>query len=1607
MKQFYATILCLLSLTACEGPEPAPAINAKAGDILQTSESGGTATFTLTLNSEPKSNVSINIHSNDTTEGTVTPGSVVFTPSNWKSPKTVTLTGQDDTLIDGDIPYVIIIEAAKSSDSKYNGLDPADIPAINLDDDDPNNPPSKSASITVTPQQIQTSENGQSAQITVALSQAPAADTEVNVNVVSDNENEGRVDAGNGLTFTASDWADKTVTVTGQDDSASDGNITYHINFTVSESTASGHLPLDPEFAAVTIAPVTAINIDNEQSPAAAIMVEPNSGLQTSENGDRVTIAIHLASQPSDSVTLNFSSSNPAEGIVSPQQLSFNADNFALAQTLTIIGKNDAIVDGDQAYVIDIDPSASADPSYAVLGLTSLPVINLDNDPEPNPGISVSLVDANSDESGGSGQISLVLDAVPEQAVTLTLTSSNSGEGIALPNSISFDDSNWRDTQFVSIVGQDDDVVDGAVSYDIMISSSSGDSRYNNLNLAAQTLVNADNEIPSLVVTPVGGITTSESGTSADIMIALGAKPLANDSVVVSATLGNPAEGSIAPVSLSFDQSNWNTAQAFTVTGKSDNVVDGDISYNVSFSVVAGTSNPYNALVIDPYPVTNLDTTITATPGVFINAANPVITSESGSSATFTVVLQSQPNAAVTINANTSNPAEGLVSPTSFQFTNDSGGLTSWNTPQTFTITGQDDTLVDGDISYQITFSATSSDTNYNGINISAVNAVNQDNDSVLPTVQVSAVSAGSATNESGTSVEFDVSLSAAPSGSVTISAVSDNLAEGQVTSGDLQFDSSNFGTPQRVVVTGQDDSIVDGDVSYHIDFTVTGAANTTVAQQTVVNGDNEIAAIVVTPETGLQTSESGASTSVNVTLAAAPAPNTTVNVSATSQNANEGLVDAPGMVSFTDADWNIAKTISITGQDDTIIDGDVVYSVNLAISATPSSNPYNSASHAPLQITNLDNDGATPNVIVTAATPLQTSETGTSATFTVVLDAAPSSVVTVAASSGNPAEATISPASVSFTSGVNSNWQTPQTFTVTGQDDAQADGDITYSISFNVSGAQTPAAINAINLDNEQAALSIATVATQTSEAGDAISIAVKLAAQPALGSIITVNASSDNIAEGSVTPNSLSFNDSDWNLEKSLSVSGVNDNIADGDVNYAIQFSVSGDTSNNPYTGISVAPLALTNVDNDYIQVSAVSGQVSDASGQSVTLMVNLLQTPPADIAVKAASSDIGAAKTYPRDSLSDQPLDLLFSPTSALDVAQVIRVVGQAPAPAAPIDYQVNFSISSNSAIDSPVQVPASLSFQHVASAPPTPSGDATISRYIEPSGNSDTDPNNPKFKIMANDGTLVEATGVESFTDSLGFTDQISGTPLVVSEGQTVHWQLYNDHIDPHPIMIYRFFQDTLQGGENGYYHFAAPSAGTYLIGSNNAAEQSIGLVSVLIVTPTQANSAWSGGPTFDQEYTWLITDMDSTWINLKVNASDPSPVPNANFSPDVQLVNGRNYTARTDANGTRLIASSGQILLLRVLNGGSVVNTIVFPNAGNSGVQEISRNGVHAANIATQPMIDSVDINPNETVMLLYTVPTLAPGMHDILLQNSIINSGSNYAYDRISVLELL
>ena len=100
-----------------------------------TTEAGGTASFDFVLDTQPTDDVTITLSMPDGTEGTLSTTSLTFTNADWNIAQTVTVTGVDDAIADGDVTHLLVTASATSLDPDYAGLDILDLRVTNLDDD--------------------------------------------------------------------------------------------------------------------------------------------------------------------------------------------------------------------------------------------------------------------------------------------------------------------------------------------------------------------------------------------------------------------------------------------------------------------------------------------------------------------------------------------------------------------------------------------------------------------------------------------------------------------------------------------------------------------------------------------------------------------------------------------------------------------------------------------------------------------------------------------------------------------------------------------------------------------------------------------------------------------------------------------------------------------------------------------------------------------------------------------------------------------------------------------------------------------------------------------------------------------------------------------------------------------------------------------------------------------------------------------------------------------------------------------------------------------------------------------------------------------------------
>jgi len=1199
---------------------------------LETTEAGGTDEFTVVLNAEPSADVTIDLSSSDDTEGTVSPVSLTFTTENWNAPQTVTVTGVDDEDADGPQVFDVVTAAAVSDDAGYDGLDADDVEVTNLDDE--------SAGISVTPVDgLMTTEAGGEATFSVVLLTMPSAD--VTIGLSSDDESEGTV-APASLVFTSENWnAPQTVTVTGVDDDAVDGNQLYNVLTAAAVSD-------DAEYDGVDAADVEITNVDDE---TAGVTVEPLDGLTTTEAGGTDTFTVVLNAMPSADVTLPLSASDDTEGSVSPASLTFTIDNWNAPQTVTLTGVDDDLADGDQPWMAVLGVATSTDASYDGVDPMDASVTNTDDE---TAGVTVGDVSGDTTEAGGTATFTVVLNSEPTADVTIPLSSSDTGEGTVAPAMLVFTPANWDAPQTVTLTGVDDDLVDGSQPWTAVLgAATSGSANYDGLDPADVDLLNVDDDSAGITVTPALGLSTDESGATDTFTVVLNSEPTANVTIPLSSS--DPDEVTVAPAMLVFTPANWNAPQTVTVTGVDDPIADGNQVVSILTAAATSTDANYDGRDAANVEVTNIDNDSAS---ISVTPVMGLMTGEDGSSATFEVVLNSQPSASVTLGLSSDDPSEGTVSPISVVFT-----TANWNAPQTVTVTGVDDDVADGNQVFSIlTAAATSGDSDYDGLDAANVEVTNVDDDSPGITATIS----DAVSDEGGDTATVRVVLNSQPTDDVVLTPMSLDASEG-TPAGPLTFTAANWDAPQTLVVTGVDDDVADGNQVYEIGYTVTSADmgydGFVVPRSPLLNLDDDSPGVVVTVTDALS-GEGGATAEISVVLQSEPTFDVTVDLSTT--DATEGQ-PRRSSVTFTSLNWESPQLVLVDGVDDDVADGDQRYRIDWDVDSLDLG--YDPFSGTSAELTNVDDDS--PGVTTTIVDGT-TTEAGGTATFEVELNSEPFQNVTITFGSDDTGEGVVTGgAMLTFTP---ANWNSAQTVTLTGVDDDLADGNQEYDVDWTVasmdmgydgrSGSTGPFT----NTDDDAPGITTEIVDALSGEDGATASFTIVLDSEPF--SNVTIGFTSTDATEGAV-PMPVTFTPGDWDVARTVTIDGVDDDVADGNPTYAMDYAVTmGDAGYMPLRG---RVETFTNVDDDSAGVTVTAPDpTTGEAGATGQIAIVLTSEPVANVTLSLSSNrpDEGVPAVS----------SVMFTPGN-WDTPQTVTINGVDDFVAdGPQDFEVDWTVSS---------------------------------------------------------------------------------------------------------------------------------------------------------------------------------------------------------------------------------------------------------------------------------------------------------------------------------------
>jgi Bacterial Ig domain/Calx-beta domain len=1349
------------------------AINGSKAQV-EVTEANVAATdfFTVRLNSEPTGSVTVQVASSNTQDAIISPTTLTFTPSGttaWNLPQTVTVTAIDDQVDEpgiNPIPFSITLNA-DSSDGKYDVL--SRVVNGHLTDND-------AAAVLISPSAAQTpSENGGSVVYDVVLATRPSSSVTIGAGsnlISSSNTAEGAVSATT-LTFSTNNgpggWdTPQQITVTAVNDDVAAINPTYTITFPAPTST-------DTRYSGLT---AVTRDITNANDDAVGITFTPSTGLETSENGTTATTVIRLTSQPTANVTVRVLSDNTGEGrlklgagaeasfvdvILTPTKdaalTGSNTAGWNVGVPITIVGQSDVgtPTSTNDIFNLDITNRTSTDGNYSSTA-TVQNVVTITNIDSSTRRAVVTPTTLTINENAGEGLFTVALTKDPAVGETVTIPLScdgslvliddyiNTGDTPSNSMSLSFTSANFNSPRTIRVTAVDNSIdaanATATITTGATVSSLGGASLYHNIAVADVTVTVTDNDTRGVTLNPTAGLTTTESGGQAAFFVVLNSQPATGnpttDTVTVTLRTNDSTEGKIRAgvsgavantVPLTFTAANWSIPQIISVVGQDDNTADGPISYTVDVQTITATAGDYVSGVLLPTAVTISNADNDAV-GVLLSKTTMALNEAgSGNADTYTIRLTSQPASDVEITFAPGNAARvdtdnvtsgeqlkvrfkptGVSSPTVYA----NGLEVNWDVPLTIYVTSYDDAIADGTHKAYLTHQLTSADSSYNGLTVSAVEATITDNDSAGITTSPNTVTQNQrlTTKEDGSSDTLSIVLATQPRVSVTVLLSTDQSDEAVIVPDRLTIKPGDYNDTalHTVRIQGVNDDVADGSQPFKIKATVVSADavydNFAVSDVEGDNQDDDVVGVAFTATTvgsPLVTNEAGGTAIFTVRLTSEPTAD--VKVAINSSNTDEGTVATtqPLNLTFTAGNWRTDQIVTITGKPDNIDEAlaSTDYLVTLsaggagsAISGYEGNESYNGAAASAsgtVFVTNTDIDQA--GVIISPQSGLLTSEAGTSATYSVVLNSKPTDAVRVNIDAGSSPQLS-AVTQLDFTT---ANWNVAQTVTVTAINDNIAEGTAGTPHTGTLTHTLTTTDpiylalpsldnVTALITDNDTAGFSItksvdplvthedplATNATST--------FRVNLSSEPTSTVRITVTSadanevllSLDGVRANATASVSYDIAIADWNQNTvpMITAFGVNDDIDDNNKPIAVTVAIDdSNTADVRYDDVADLVLTITNQDKDTAGVTVTESAhgvnfpllPSDLSENEVTTeytyTVVLTSQPTADVTITI--SDDGQIDADADPDTAGQQNTVIFS--AAKDLARTGNTAG----------------------------------------------------------------------------------------------------------------------------------------------------------------------------------------------------------------------------------------------------------------------------------------------------------------------------------------------------------
>ena len=683
------------------------------------------------------------------------------------------------------------------------------------------------------------------------------------------------------------------------------------------------------------------------------------------------------------SVTVTATVDNPATSPVAVTVTAANgstaaAGDYTLPAVFNIASGQTSASGTVQITDDDIDEDSETVILTASVGGLSVTPVTLTITDDDTHGVTLS-TNAVSVGEEATETYTVVLDSQPTANVTVTPTSGSVGKA-TVSGAVTFTTGNWKTAQSFTVTG----VEEGTSAITHVATSNDTDYAIPSIGTVTATVANMPEVKLSTATVTVG------KGGMATYTAVLGTQPTAN--VTVTSTSGSVGNATVSGA-VTFTNSNWNTAQSFTVAG-----------------VAAGTSAISHA-------ATSTDTDYTiGTVGTVTATVTPpptalTLTSDAASNTI------AEDGGSVRVTATLNNPAVSAVSVTLTATNASSADAGDYTLPAVFTIaSGQ--TAASGTVAIINDNLDEDSETvilttTVGSLSITPVTVTITDNDTHGVTVNLTTVRVAR-----GRTAFYTVVLDTQPTEDVTVTPTSGSTTNATV-SGAVMFTTDNWNTPKRFTVTGVDagasnithaatsrDTQYNGETVASVDVTVI------LPPPPPVFFRGPPSMLVLTTDADDETVVEGGSVTVTATLDEAATSAVSVTLSATGTATADEDYTLPPVFTIAAGQTTATGTIQIT-DDETAEDPETVILTTTDTGLTVT----------PVTLTITDAPG------VSLSTSTVSLQEGTTEVYTAVLDSQPSADVTVTATSGTPDAATVSEA-LTFTT---DNWGTAQTFTVTG----------------------------------------------------------------------------------------------------------------------------------------------------------------------------------------------------------------------------------------------------------------------------------------------------------------------------------------------------------------------------------------------------------------------------------------------------------------------------------------------------------------------------------------------------------------------------------------------